>query len=482
MSNFSEFQRSEYEHIAEAHFKAIEAISTFFRYYLVVMSIPLPVLAVMLRFGGSGADFSPPVGTLLGMAWPFLIATGIVGFCMMMYIINIKMDVTLYSRVVNSIRKYFYDLYPADHANKLLMRQLPQSANFPRYLDIPFIFVILAFSIFDVLYFGLGAHIFAASNLRGAVYLSDFSFDNIDKLESIILIATVLVFFSAHFISYYAFAAHRESFYLRGRALGVDIDGVLNKHREMFCEMAASKLGKSISPDEIKVLPVHDNTGLSPSISRNDERQIFNDPTYWVDMPALEGAAEAIRSIRNSFLLPVHVFTHRPWPDALAQNSDSGAEATTFRRTWRLAANEMARRASAKPCARIWVFVVTFLNYRASIRYITKYWLHKSDVMFDTLLVESGNENRMYSRGRRNNRFNYSNKRKIRFFVEDDWVNAVRLSYICDIVFLIDQPYNKASLKDHTKHDNDIIVGTLPSNIIRVTSWDELKRTIGQFV
>lgn len=30
-STFSEFQKSEYEHIAEAHFKAIEAISVFFR-------------------------------------------------------------------------------------------------------------------------------------------------------------------------------------------------------------------------------------------------------------------------------------------------------------------------------------------------------------------------------------------------------------------------------------------------------------------
>jgi len=134
-SNFFEFQKLEYEKIAEAHFKAMEAISFFFRYYLLVMSVPLSILAVLFGVAGRGTDFEKAAVSLLGLASFFFIVVGIVGFCMMMYIINMKMDVVLYSRVVNSIRKFFYDEHNEDPTNKLLMRQLPQSAFIPSYRD-----------------------------------------------------------------------------------------------------------------------------------------------------------------------------------------------------------------------------------------------------------------------------------------------------------------------------------------------------------
>src|ERR1700746_3517372 len=113
-SIFADFQKSEYDHIAEAHFKAIESISVFFRYYLVVMSLPLPMLAVLFGFVGKSETLEKTAISLLGVASPFFVGVGIVGFCMVIYIINLKMDVVLYSRVVNSIRKYFYDVFDAD--------------------------------------------------------------------------------------------------------------------------------------------------------------------------------------------------------------------------------------------------------------------------------------------------------------------------------------------------------------------------------
>jgi hypothetical protein len=45
-------------------------------------------------------------------------------------------------------------------------------------------------------------------------------------------------------------------------------------------------------------------------ITRADERRIFNDPEYWTSMPALEGAADSIKSIRTGFLLPVQPARH----------------------------------------------------------------------------------------------------------------------------------------------------------------------------
>lgn len=71
MSTFDEFQKTEYEHVAEAHFKANEAISIFFRHYLLVMSLPLPVLGVLFGLIGRNENFEKVALSLLGVASPF---------------------------------------------------------------------------------------------------------------------------------------------------------------------------------------------------------------------------------------------------------------------------------------------------------------------------------------------------------------------------------------------------------------------------
>ena len=48
-SNFEKFLLSEYSNIAEAHFKTIETISTFFKHYLVIMSIPITILIILIN-------------------------------------------------------------------------------------------------------------------------------------------------------------------------------------------------------------------------------------------------------------------------------------------------------------------------------------------------------------------------------------------------------------------------------------------------
>lgn len=472
--DFNEFQKVEYEHIAEAHFKSVEAISHFFRYYLLVMSLPLPILGVLIGVTGRGSDFERTAVTLLGFASPFFLAVGIVGFCMMVYIMNLKMDVVLYSRVVNSIRKFFYDQHKADHANKLLMRQLPQSAYSPPYRDLPFWSVILAFATFNILYMTLGGHILFVSLSKSPSTLGALLSPDYTGPEFAIFSSAVLAVFTGHFLSYYFFARYREFAYLRNNAIGIDIDGVLNRHREHFCEMAKTKIGKQVAPEDIKVLPVHDNADLTDTITRDDERQIFNDPDYWSEMPAEDGASEALEAFKKSLLLPIHIFTHRPWPDEPLNAPEA--------KRWRIAANEMARKAKAKACVCMWVALYTRLNYRISLKYITRYWLITNGISFDSLLVEQGNENIVYTRGKYENRFNYAKRKRIRFFIEDDWVKAVKLSYICDIVFLLDHPYNKASESGEFLYQNGLVIGRLPSNIIRVENWGSLKKIITQLV
>jgi uncharacterized HAD superfamily protein len=482
-SAFVEFQKVEYARIAEAHFKAIEAITFFFRYYLLVMSLPVSIAAVLFSFAARGLDFDrATVITLFEFTSPILMVVGFVGFCMLMYIINIKMDVVLYSRVVNSIRKFFYDLYDSDHTNKMLMRQLPQSASIPAYGDMPFGFVVLAFALFDTLYISFGVHLLITIEIGGASSVNALGFGGYSRWEMLSYSIAVTAAFAAHFLAYYLFSRYREYAYLRATAIGIDIDGVLDQHREKFCEMAASKLNKQLRPQDIKMLPVHENTGLNPPITRADERAIFNDPQYWVEMPVLDGAAEAIKTIRDSYLLPVHIFTHRPWPDLSAGQGATREEMRDLRRSWRIAADGMARRANVKECVRQWVNLVTAVNFRTSIRYITKYWLRMNGIVYDSLLVEKGNENIVYSRGRFENRFNYAKRKRIKFFVEDDWVKAIKLSYICDLVFLIAHPYNQGADGDPLKHENELIIGRLPANVLRIDSWSYLKKAIAQLV
>jgi hypothetical protein len=76
-SEFADFQKKvEYEHIAEAHFKTIEAISFFFRYYLLVMSLPVSIAGLtLLRRGADRSDYQtglPCDGAALALSGPQL--------------------------------------------------------------------------------------------------------------------------------------------------------------------------------------------------------------------------------------------------------------------------------------------------------------------------------------------------------------------------------------------------------------------------
>ncbi len=43
---FHDYLKEEYRHVAEAHFRTIEAISAFFRHYLLIVSVPLTLVVL----------------------------------------------------------------------------------------------------------------------------------------------------------------------------------------------------------------------------------------------------------------------------------------------------------------------------------------------------------------------------------------------------------------------------------------------------
>lgn len=437
-NKFETYLLSEYSNISQAHFKSIETISTFFRHYLLIMSIPLSAIAIFSRFYlhtqqtlNIFQEYKLPISGVL-------FCVSLAGFWVFCYITNLRLDTLLYARTVNGIRKYFYDESDIDINFKLRMRALPQSPQLPLYYEKSyFLPVVFVFAIINTLYLSFASCIF---------------FKNYCCLLLIIPVSLV-----AHGASYWGYAYHREHKYLKSNILGVDIDGVLNKHREHFCSLLYEKTGKKIKPEEITVVPVHEHPSLG--VIRADERKVFNDPAYWKKMPIIDGAADNLRRLHNTFKLKIHIFTYRPWPDAKGE-------------LWKSIKNFLDE------CENCPVKYVLRLLYVARIikpllkllkeeplKQITKEWLKRHNFKYKRFVFEKGNDYSSDPRGRFNNRFYRARKEQIRYFVEDDLEKAIKLSYICDVVFLFDQPYNRTEDK-------------IPSNIFRVESWDEIYKNI----
>jgi uncharacterized HAD superfamily protein len=96
------------------------------------------------------------------------------------------------------------------------------------------------------------------------------------------------------------------------------------------------------------------------------------------------------------------------------------------------------------------------------MRSITKRWLEGHHISYDKLIVEGGNTSTADARMLVRNRYKLSKRHEFRAFVEDTLSNALKLSSICQVVFLLDHPYNQSA------------PGSLPSNVVRVQSWNEI--------
>jgi len=98
---------------------------------------------------------------------------------------------------------------------------------------------------------------------------------------------------------------------------------------------------------------------------------------------------------------------------------------------------------------------------------ITRNWLEYHGLKYDKLIIENASDDVSEPRVQFKNRFYISRQGRIKFFVEDILEKAIKLVHICDVVFLFDQPYNRVTQDKQ-----------LPSNIVRVTSWDEIYKEI----
>lgn len=493
---FSDYLKAEYNNIAEAHFRTNEAISSFFRYYLLIMSAPITVLAIFVSWTRDLKVTFDVIQGLSPLVFAILMVISFVGFGVMLYILNLRMDAILYARTVNAIRKRYYDKSGIDLGSSIRIRVLPQSQAVPKYFEWRyFVPVIFVFAFFDTLYLVLGI---------GILFLSfEEATGTIGIISNMPWAAWFgpAVFLLGHFVLYANYARYREHTYLRSFALGVDVDGVLNTHRNHFCKLLKDRTGKVLEPESITTIPLHDCPALG--ISRDDENRVFNDPRYWVEMPPEEDAAQNLRKIRN-LNVKVHVFSHRPWPSTFTMGKD---ERNGIHDKWHsvslgLVSKTYEDDASKRfvnyvrlkigipelyPLKATWFrldkHVISLVRNRigcTSIEQITKWWLDKYKMDYDTLMIEQGNENVADPQGHFRNRFHIARQKMIRYFVEDDIEKANKLAYICDLVFLLRHPYNTGFEEKCRNCEMDCKREPidLPSNVLTVKSWDEIYKFV----
>lgn len=470
---FNGFLHQEYSHIADAHFKTNESISAFFKHFLVIMSIPIAIIAYFFSAVKTEAFLTKTFLSLSPIIFSILFVISLIGFFVLLYVVNLRMDAILYARTINGIRKYFYDRAKIDINVKLRMRVLPQTTFEPRYHEKSYFWpVVVSFGLFNSLYLFLAISIYKFDELKEILA----TFDGIFLVKPLSqCYFWVLFFFMFHFLSFLGYSRYREYKYLKKQIIGVDIDGVLNKHKEHFCKLLNAKFNKDIKPKDIKHIPIHES---ELDVLKEEEDAVFNDPKYWIDMPIEDETPYNIKKLHNVFKFRIHIFTHRPWPRIEAVDKKE-----QLSNDWKLAFLQYEETcyeellSSSQEPIKVFIlkldhFVNLILNkiiaQRTIINRITKLWLKKYGFKYNKLIIEKANEDSSQRSGRVYNRFQKSIKKHIRFFVEDDWEKAIKLAFICDTVFLIDHPYNSSPR----------IENLLPSNIIRVKDWNEIYRKI----
>lgn len=455
---FKEFQIEEYKNISNAHFEANKQIGIFFRYFLLIASAPA---LIFIWFGKdinllnsliNGNEDVFLRNIFIGF---FLLLISIIGLMSSFYLISLRLDSILYARTVNGVRKFFYNKKNIIYEEQY--RVLPKQTNIPKYFDIhTFGILIFTVAIINSIYFSLGTRIIAGvGNLFFPKLISEkFIYYNYSLGETVI---AFILFLLLHLVYYSIISKYRRMSYMKTRIIGIDIDGVLNKHRDTFCKIHQENLdkinngvtpkNKILTPEEITKIPVSNID--EKKIDKNDEFDVFNNPKYWKEqMPIEENVGKIIKQLKNGYGYKIKIHSYRPWPQYLY-----GQLITKENKLWK----------------------------KKSLEKITKEWLKNQDIPYNKLHIEKhsvDSSKRSFTiwgllfgitKGNFKNRFYYTSKTPYRYFIEDDIDNAIKLSATCEYIFLIDQPYNKVG------NDDD-----LPRNIFRVKDWNDINNKIKQ--
>ncbi|MDB9823101.1 hypothetical protein OAC89_05305 [Deltaproteobacteria bacterium] len=202
--SYESFLLAEYNNIAQAHFNTKNSISSFFKHYLLIVSLPLPILAIIY-----GKEPNSPTNKSLvhDALYPLMIdlfpllflIISIVGILVMLYVINLDLDATLYARAVNGIRGYFTKRSGLSIEEELKVRVLPTDNSKPGFTGLHSIFfVVLAFGLIDSFYLSLAKGISTQSILTWDLF----------KWQLFVWGGPAL---ALHIVLYFVYAKYKES-------------------------------------------------------------------------------------------------------------------------------------------------------------------------------------------------------------------------------------------------------------------------------
>jgi hypothetical protein len=104
----SDFMITEYDRISTAYFGLRDQINEFFKTYITLIGLPLTVLAAVLKIGEG--NLSATLTDLPDIVSALLLLVSFLGFFVTLSIIAMRMEMILYARTINGVRRYFGEL------------------------------------------------------------------------------------------------------------------------------------------------------------------------------------------------------------------------------------------------------------------------------------------------------------------------------------------------------------------------------------
>ena len=191
-----------------------QKIISFFQFALLIFSAPIALLT-------SDQISRAVLGTVF-------IVIGIIEVLVIAYLSSLRTEALLYARQINRIRNVIYSdgVLGKDIADINKKKILFSQDKKPDYKDgNQFVFIVLVLGLFSAFYVAFGSYklltdIFGFSNMRCVIIAS-------------VIIGCLMLMISYIAHKYIAISAENGVAYYK-QIIGVDIDGVLNKHEETF--------------------------------------------------------------------------------------------------------------------------------------------------------------------------------------------------------------------------------------------------------
>lgn len=146
------FMLQEYKSIAAAHFDSQAGLRKQFRFYLLIVTVPLTIVGFVNRSTSPQLDIFdlPPLVTYV------FLGIGILGVLMLLSMIHIFLDAILYARTVNGVRDYFVQRGQALMIPIEVYLKMPHDQTRPNYFDMrSFFWQALLIALINTAYFAL---------------------------------------------------------------------------------------------------------------------------------------------------------------------------------------------------------------------------------------------------------------------------------------------------------------------------------------